>query len=126
MNKIIKPVRKQPEFRSGMILEWDGLIADIPDGFSLCDGTNGTPDLRDKFIKGASAGVEAGGEGGCSSHDHAVAGTTAYCSGCYSTSSFSCVGVYYSGMIHMHSFCVTSSSENNLPPYYETLFIMKD
>ncbi|HQZ60518.1 MAG TPA: hypothetical protein PLQ39_12655, partial [Acinetobacter sp.] len=27
---------------------------DIPSGWNLCDGTNGTPDLRDKFIVGAS------------------------------------------------------------------------
>ena len=30
-----------------------GAIADIPAGYALCDGTNGTPDLRDKFVVGA-------------------------------------------------------------------------
>lgn len=29
---------------------WSGTIASIPARFQLCDGTNGTPDLRDKFI----------------------------------------------------------------------------
>lgn len=37
----------------GGIIMYDGEIADIPAGFQLCDGTNGTPDLRDKFIIGA-------------------------------------------------------------------------
>ena len=29
---------------------WSGTIATIPAGWQLCDGTNGTPDLRDRFI----------------------------------------------------------------------------
>ena len=32
---------------------WSGTIASIPSGFVLCDGSNSTPDLRDKFIVGA-------------------------------------------------------------------------
>lgn len=35
------------------IVMWSGTIAEIPVGWALCDGTNGTPDLRDKFIIGA-------------------------------------------------------------------------
>jgi len=38
----------------GSIILWYGSIASIPEGWTLCDGTNGTPDLRDKFIVGAS------------------------------------------------------------------------
>lgn len=38
---------------SGVILMWSGSIASIPSGWQLCDGTNGTPDLRDKFVVGA-------------------------------------------------------------------------
>ena len=38
---------------SGGIIMWSGSIASIPIGWALCDGTNGTPDLRDKFIVGA-------------------------------------------------------------------------
>jgi len=48
----------------GCIVMWSGLVADIPAGWHLCDGTGGTPDLRGKFIKGAAAGVEAGDTGG--------------------------------------------------------------
>ena len=38
----------------GSIVLWYGLILDIPSGYSLCDGSNSTPDLRDKFVVGAS------------------------------------------------------------------------
>ncbi len=38
---------------SGVIVAWSGAIANIPTGWALCDGSNGTPDLRDKFIVGA-------------------------------------------------------------------------
>ena len=38
---------------TGMIVMWSGTIATIPSGWVLCDGTNSTPDLRDKFIIGA-------------------------------------------------------------------------
>lgn len=37
----------------GGIIMYGGEIADIPGGWQLCDGTNGTPDLRDKFVIGA-------------------------------------------------------------------------
>ena len=55
---------------SGVIVMWHGLIANIPAGWALCDGTNGTPDLRSKFVKGAPAGQEAGGTGGSATHTH--------------------------------------------------------
>lgn len=36
----------------GTILPYGGAIEDIPAGWSLCDGKNGTPDLRDRFLMG--------------------------------------------------------------------------
>ena len=42
-------------FVAGMIIMWSGTIATIPTGFVLCNGSNSTPDLRDKFIIGATA-----------------------------------------------------------------------
>ena len=44
----------------GGIIMYKGAIADLPSGWSFCDGTNGTPDLRNKFIIGASA--DSGGQ----------------------------------------------------------------
>jgi hypothetical protein len=42
-------------FPSGGIIMWSGLISAIPSGWYFCNGSNSTPDLRDKFIIGASA-----------------------------------------------------------------------
>jgi len=42
---------------SGFIGAWSGTIATIPAGWILCDGNNGTPDLRDRFVIGANADV---------------------------------------------------------------------
>jgi len=38
---------------SGLISMWYGTIATIPTGWVLCNGSNGTPDLRNKFVIGA-------------------------------------------------------------------------
>lgn len=40
-------------FFAGMIMMWSGSIASIPTGWYLCDGNNGTPDLRNKMIVAA-------------------------------------------------------------------------
>jgi hypothetical protein len=42
-------------FPSGGIIMWSGTIATIPSGWLLCDGSNSTPDLRNRFIVGAFA-----------------------------------------------------------------------
>ena len=41
-------------FPLGGIIMWSGAISAIPTGWSLCDGSNGTPDLRNKFVLGAT------------------------------------------------------------------------
>ena len=49
---------------AGMISLWYGSIGSVPTGWYLCDGTNGTPDLRDKFIVGAGTSYAVGATGG--------------------------------------------------------------
>ena len=61
-----------PSLPSGSITEWSGAILDIPDGWLLCDGNNGTPDLRDKFIVGAGLTFAVGNEGGSINHTHTL------------------------------------------------------
>jgi hypothetical protein len=55
---------------SGCIVMWSGLLANIPTGWHLCDGSAGTPDLRSRFVKGAAVGAEAGTTGGSATHTH--------------------------------------------------------
>ena len=40
-------------FTRGMVLAWARAVADIPAGWQFCDGSNGTPNMRDRFIIGA-------------------------------------------------------------------------
>lgn len=55
----------------GVILMWSGEVVDIPAGWYLCNGLNGTPDLRDKFILGAgSLDYAPGDSGGTTTHTH--------------------------------------------------------
>lgn len=56
---------------AGLIVMWSGLLANIPSGWALCDGTAGTPDLRDRFVRGAAAGADPGATGGTATHMHA-------------------------------------------------------
>lgn len=54
----------------GTITSWAGAIVDIPANWFLCDGTNGTPDLRDKFVPGAGTTYAPADTGGNAVHQH--------------------------------------------------------
>lgn len=41
-------------FTRGMIIDWYGQAANVPNGWAICDGTNNTPDLRGRFVLGVS------------------------------------------------------------------------
>ena len=69
----------------GGILMWSGIVSTIPSGYALCDGTNGTPDLRGKFIIGAGGSYVPAATGGAATkvlleanlpaHTHVFTGT---------------------------------------------------
>jgi microcystin-dependent protein len=71
---------------AGGIIMWSGSIANIPTGWRLCDGTNGTPDLRNRFIVGAGSTYAVNATGGADSvtlstaqipgHTHTFSATT--------------------------------------------------
>jgi hypothetical protein len=50
--------------QTNMILWWNGSTGTIPSGWHLCDGTGGTPDLRDRFVVGAGVTYALGATGG--------------------------------------------------------------
>jgi microcystin-dependent protein len=52
---------------SGGIIMWSGSVASIPSGWLLCDGTSGTPDLRNRFVVGAGDSYAVGATGGADS-----------------------------------------------------------
>ena len=64
-------------FVRGMIMLWTGSVA--PSGWALCNGSNGTPDLRDKFVMGAGGSQPTSGgyaDATLVSHNHTFSGST--------------------------------------------------
>ena len=53
---------------TGLISLWYGSIGSIPSGWYLCDGSNGTPDLRDRFVVGAGSSYSVSATGGSTTH----------------------------------------------------------
>lgn len=65
---------------SGVIVMWSGSQATIPAGWKLCDGTSGTPNLRDRFVIGAGSAYNVAATGGSAnaavvSHSHTANST---------------------------------------------------
>lgn len=54
----------------GGCIPYHGLVADLPLNWALCDGTNGTPDYRNRTAIGASATYPLGTTGGSATHTH--------------------------------------------------------
>jgi hypothetical protein len=48
----------------GGIILWSGSVVSIPANWHLCDGTTGTPDLRDRFVVGAGSTYAVAATGG--------------------------------------------------------------
>jgi microcystin-dependent protein len=70
---------------SGVITLWSGSTASIPSGWVLCNGSNSTPDLRDRFVVGAGSTYAVNATGGANTvtldatmipaHTHTVSAT---------------------------------------------------
>lgn len=58
---------------SGMICMWSGAIGAVPAGWYLCNGSNGTPDLRGRFVYGAGGSYAVGATGGEETHTLTIA-----------------------------------------------------
>jgi hypothetical protein len=76
------PAQAQPKHCNHIplhvILIWYGEADEVPRGFALCDGTNGTPDLRGLFIMGTNDDYPMGTVGGqnYTIHTHTFSGST--------------------------------------------------
>lgn len=86
INTIVSSLQTQmdaiPRFPVGGIILWSGAVATIPAGWALCNGANGTPDLRSKFVVGAGSTYSVGAGGGSThitevpKHSHSFSGNT--------------------------------------------------
>ena len=68
-------------FPVGGIIMWSGSVASIPTGWALCNGSNGTPDLRNRFVVGAGSTYAVDATGGSAdaitvAHTHTFSATT--------------------------------------------------
>lgn len=93
---------------TGVICMWGGLIANIPAGWSLCDGTAGTPDLRDRFI--LATGLDDMGAGGGSSHVVTSSASGAHTHGSGATQGTALTEAQLPSHGHPFAHCTTTQS----------------
>ena len=140
-------------FPSGMIVLWSGSTGSIPTGWVLCNGSNSTPDLRDRFVVGAGSTYSVDATGGSAtvtpsgtnagtalstaqlpSHTHSTEiqqaqfGTGSEVRVAQGGGANISLQTYVSastgsGDTHTHTF--SGNSQSNLPPYYALAYIMK-
>lgn len=135
-------------FPSGGIIIWSGSSVTIPSGWLLCNGSSGTPDLRDRFVIGAGSTYAVGATGGSAnavvvSHTHTatvsdpghahsyfrnnvVVGDSSEGNNHldYNDQSQS-TGTSTTGITVANSTEGVSGTNANLPPYYALCYIMK-
>jgi microcystin-dependent protein len=122
----------------GGIIIWSGSVNNIPEGWVLCDGNNGTPDLRDRFVLGAGHNYAVDSTGGESEHILTIEEMPSH-SHKYTTplkgrdNSGIDSGNHYDGETFMHPLIDGEKTEsvggsqphNNMPPYYALCYIMR-
>lgn len=121
----------------GTIVLWYGAAASVPGGWRICDGTGGTPDLRDRFVVGAGSTYAVNATGGATTiniaHSHTADGTLATGTPSAQTTvdnDLAVSTVAVSSDTHTHD--VTGSTDTQLsatqsilPPYHALLYLMK-
>ena len=108
---------------TGIINLWAGAIVDIPAGWVLCDGNNGTPDLRDRFLVGAGDSFDPDDSGGANTHTHT--GTTDGHNHTLQSNATVSAGSGFHRDVDVKTDTFTTDPANHLPPYYALAYIMK-
>jgi len=108
---------------SGLISIWSGAIVDIPTGWVYCDGNNGTPDLRSKFIIGASPIYPVDSSGGGTGHTHAFTGDGH--DHTFPIGTDIAAGTDFDRTTSVDTDTGTTDAANAFPPYYALAYIMK-
>jgi len=109
---------------SGGIIAFSGAIVDIPTGWVLCNGSNGTPDLRNRMIICAGDSYVVGASGGATTHGH----TDTFSVEAGLTPEAVHVGdenINVATETHEHVLSGAVASGNSMNPYYALAFIMK-
>ena len=111
--------------KRGMIVIWSGAVANIPAGWSLCNGANGTPDLSERFVRCVSDVHPVGETGGLTQHTHTVD-----CGNHYHTVGpipphRMAAGEDYDEMTDQVHVTGDTNTVNHIPPYYILAYIMK-
>ena len=133
----------------GTIILWADPV--IPMNWQVCDGTNGTPDLRNRFVRGASDDADLLDTGGSTTHVHTTTNATGSAgahnhNGTINTPD-SDQNVYaktgetptiFAANKHYHTITLSQSdvgahthtvqdtkSASNMPPYIKLVFIMR-
>lgn len=107
----------------GMIGYWPDAVGTIPTGWGLCDGSQGTPNLVDRFSLGSGDIYPVDDTGGITSHrhflttdghDHTVVGPLLFDE-----------GLSYDKDLSIEQMTADSSLNSHLSPYYGLLPIMR-
>lgn len=141
LNKVLFDKIKSYLVPSGLISMWSGSV--VPAGWYLCDGTNGTPDLRNRFIVGAGDEYEIGVTGGEKTHALSVSEMPSHTHEIKLWSDIS-TGSNFTGLVDgdgneiktdvnrytgEHTYPTESigggEAHENRPPYYALAYIMK-
>ena len=117
---------------AGGVIMWTGALNTIPKGWTLCDGQNGTPDLRNRFVVGAGSSYSLGATGGEAEHTLTVSEMPSHSHGIRQNQQAAGPNGdgYLLGTPRYTSGVPTdtvgsSRAHENRPPYYALYYIMK-
>lgn len=120
----------------GAVIAYAGDIDSIPPGWHICDGTEGTPDLRGRFVLGQSSRYRYGTSGGEATHKLTTNEMPSHKHTIYSLTGD---GSYHSmptsdgrsnttkNTLGSNTCSNTGGNQphNNMPPYYVLYYIMR-
>jgi len=112
----------QRDFLLKGIYLWFGSIASIPGTFRLCDGSLGTPDLRNRFLNCAGDSYDPSNTGGNINHNHDFSGDghnhTLVLGANLKT------GIFAPSNLSTENITGTTDNADKRPPYHSLAYIM--